>query len=676
MSDDYRCPPQSATHDTKVGWLREVVQTGEQWLKQQRAYPSIDEALDLVLSVPEEQLPKDMSKIRIPRTKRQIRELVSIMANLRPTASNKTDNRAYYDQAEIFNGIDKWWWFNTFADRRFREAFQQAAVTGTGYASHVWDPDFHRPGQGDIATDIFGAKDVYLIQPPRDHDLQRCYAVVIKRKVPLWMVQAAHPTKAHLIAPDHGTKAWTQKGLDYVQSFISSPLKHLTQGVDENTRDEVWPTCDVYETYIMDRSINMTGHEITMGEPGSSWEYRVPSYGSEVLTGTNGWEGLPLYRKATAKDAMLYPMRRKMVATANVMLYDDTSQWWHGDVPLARFTFDDWPTEALGFSLTRDVSTIENDANQILRGISDGALIALDPPLQYDENLVSDRLANKLNARLPRQRLKGNLSMGDMIKPLLPNGYSQLPNYIPDHVKFLFEQGDFLIGVRDLLAMAKAKQVPSSDTLEKIMEMAGPLAQDMTRSMEQGMRLLGEHRRWLNMQFRTVKQRMEILGANGTTETDFDYDPGIMVPSHLSDEDPQMGPSKYSVVERAKRHAAQFHYHVVPNSMAKIHQMSNKLLLLQLEKSSGFPLDPWTKAELFEIDNFGAPPIMLKENPDDEDVPARTILEKWMMWQHILRELAEQAQGGQPQAKGRPASGKKSPKLQQKSGNRTTVTQS
>src|ERR1019366_559937 len=99
---DFRCPPQSASHDTKVGYIRELVQTGEQWLKQQRAYASIDEALDLVLSVPEEQLPKDMSKIRIPRTKRQIRELVSIMANLRPTAANVTDNAQFYQQADIF----------------------------------------------------------------------------------------------------------------------------------------------------------------------------------------------------------------------------------------------------------------------------------------------------------------------------------------------------------------------------------------------------------------------------------------------------------------------------------------------------------------------------------------------------------------------------------------------
>ena len=671
---DYRMPQQSATMDTKAGWLRETIQAGQQWLRSQRAYPSIAEARDLILSVPEEQQPKDLSKIRIPRTKRQIRELVSIMANLKPTAANKTDNAKFYDTAEIFNKMDRWWWFQTFFDRRLRQVFQRAAVDGTGYASHVWDPDFFGKNRGDIRTDVYGADQVYLIQPPADHDLQECYAVFMKRRVAIWKVQAKYPMMAHMITPDHGASGWTQKGLDYVQSFgfRSSPLKHLTGPVDDEDpdRDSVWPTCDIYEGYITDLSMNMTGSEVTMGRPGSSWEYKVPAFGSEIPTGTNGWEGTPLYKKANEDDAQLYPMRRKIVATGNnLILYDDTSEWWHGKVPLARFTFDDWPTEALGFSLVRDVMTIEDDANQLLRGISDAARIRLDPPLQYDENLVSEGLAARLNTRLPRQRLKGNLSMGDMIKPLLPANYADLPNYIPDVVKFLFEQGDFIIGVRDLLAITKAKQIPSADSLEKIMEMAGPLAQDMTRGMEMGMRDLGEQRRWFNLQFRSARRRLELFGDDGTTKDDFDYDPGNLVPSHMEGEDPEKE-SKFSQLERAKRHAGAYEYRVVPNSMARLQQMGAKLLLLQLE-GKGFPLDPWTKAELFEVDGFGPPPIN-----EETGEQCNTILERWVAFQHMLRELAEE--GGQPQQpqKGRPASGNRSPQLKQKSGNRSTVQQS
>jgi hypothetical protein len=676
---DYRCPPAAASEDTKVGWFREIVSQGEQWLKQQRAYPSIDEALDLILSPPTEAIPEDMSRVRVPRAKRQIRELVSIMANLRPTAANKTDNPAYYDHAAVFNKIDKWWWYNAFADRSFREGFQETAVTGTGYIGHSWDPDFHGPGRGDIRTDVWGAREVYLINPPRDHDLQRCYCVITVSRVPIHLVWAKYPLRAAEIAPDHGAKAWTRKGMDYVQSFMTSPLRALSgfQTTQED-RDDIFPTCDVYEATIYDQSINTTGHDVTMGKPGTSWEYTVPSYGSEIATGTFGWEGVPLFRKATVEDARLYPLRRRMIATSRVVLEDDTSPWWHGLVPLTRFRFDDWPWEALGFSLVRDVKAIEEDNNHLMRGITDAATIRLAPPMVADENLVSERLANRWNPRQPRQMYRLNMSMGEPIKPILPTNYADLPAYIPVWVQQMEERQDHIMGVRDLVAMAKARQIPSEGTIEKILEMAGPLAQDMTRNMERGMRDLGEFRRYLNLQFRSVKRSLQILGKAGVPEDVFDWDPATMVPSHVEGEDPAKGPSQFSQVERARRHAANFEYYVVPNSMGRLQQMSQKLLLLQLEKA-GFPLDPWSKADLYEIDNFGPPPE-----------GANNIIERWIAWQHILAELqAEGAQaqeaaaqgmgptGAPPAPRGRPNVNRRAPRLAQKDGGtRSTITTS
>ena len=665
-SSDYRAPSAAANEDRKVGWLRETVQAGEQWQKQQRAYPSIQDALDLILTAPDEHLPAEMSNVRVPRAKRQIRELVAIMANMRPTASNKTDNVAFYEQAQIFNLIDRWWWYQTFADMAFRGGFQTTAVTGTGYISHVWDPDFHRIGRGDIRTDVYSATDVYLINPPRDFDLQKCYAVVMKRRVPIHLVWAAYPLRQHEIAPDHGSKAWTEKGLQYVQSFLSSPLKNLGGYTgDDATRDGVFPTCDIYETYVMDRSVNTSDQPIKMGQEGTSWAYEVPAYGQLIPTGTNGYEGLPNYRKATIDDALIYPYRRRIIGTENLILEDDTSPWWHGHVPLARFRFDDWPWEALGFPLTRDVLTIENDSNELARGISDAARVRLAPPMAYDENTVSDRLAERLNPRQPRQMLKLNMQFGDAIKAILPANYADLPNYIPDWVKYLNEQQDFVIGVRDLLAVAKAKQIPSADAMEKLLEMAGPLAQDMTRNMERGMRDLGEMRRFLNMQFRTYKMRLEIGGDQGAAAEDYEiWDPGNLIPSHMADEADDR-PSRYSYVERARRHAQQFYYHVVPNSMSRMQSMQAKLLLLQLEKT-GFPLDPWTKSELYEIDNFGPAPE-----------GANTILERWVAWQRMQAELQQAMGGGQPQpqrGRGRPSTNARSPQLRNKDGGtRSTV---
>jgi hypothetical protein len=667
---EYRVPSLSATEDQKAGWLRETIQTGLAWQRGQTAFSSITESKRMIFAGTKDVLPKGQSSIRIPRAKRQIRELVSIVANLKPTASNKSDNEQFYEQAEILNKLDRAWWYNTFADRRFRSSFQAAAVTGTSYVGHAWDPDLRGYGRGDIRTDVYAADEVFLINPPKDHDLQRCYAVVMKSKVPLHLVQKAYPLRAHEIVADYGVAAYTNQGVEYVQSFMSSPLKSLSGKFGDPSTDpsDIWPAVDLYELYILDLSINLTDRDVMMGTPGSSWEYKVPSYGSDLQTGTNGWEGLPLTRKATMQDALLYPLRRRMVATSTIILEDGSSPWWHGNVPLARFSFDDWWSEALGFPLTHDVASIEEETNSMLRDIIDTSHISLDPPLAYDENLVSERLALKLNPRQPSQRVKGNMSMGEMIKPLLPPGYGAQVAGAENVVKYMNEQQDFIIGRSDILSLSKAKQVPGEGTIEKLRELNGPLAEDMTRCMESAQQELGDMRRWLNFQFRTKRQRMQILGDNGLAEEDFDFDPGTMVPSHMEDEDPDKGPSRYSVVERARLTAGHMYYHVVPNSMSRMSSQTQKMNLMLLEKG-GFPLDPWSKAELYEVDNFGPPPKGTKD-----------IMTRWIAWRHILRELAAEEQGSVPQqgeTRGRKQSGTGSPQAKSKSGGtRSTITTS
>lgn len=665
---DFRIPSESTPEDRRAGWLRETVQHGEAWLKAQRAYPSIKDSLDMVLNPGIEVIPKEQSHVRIPRTKRQIRELVSLMANLRPTATNQTADKKLYASAEVANKVDLAWWYNTFADRKFKDSFQAAAVTGTVYVSHVWDTDMLGYKRGDIRTDVYDARDVLLINPPKDHDLQKCYAVIIKKRVPIHLVAAKYPLRAHELIPDYGTKGYTQQGIEYVQSFMTSPLKALSgQFDDPPAPDDIFPTIDIYEAYIYDLSINMTGRTIQMGEPGTSWAYDVPSFQSDVRTGLNGWEGLPTYRKATQDDARLYPMRRRIEATSTKILYDGTSEWWHGQVPLARFSFDDWWCEALGFPLTRDVASMEQGGNELIRGVVDAANVALDPPLAYDENLVSERLATMLNPRAPGQRVKGNMQMGDMIKALLPANYSNLPAYVLDTIRYLNDQQDWVIGSRDVMALAKAKQIPSEGTIDKLMEMAGPLAQDMTRSMERGQRDLGEMRRWLNFQFRTKRDLMNILGSDGLTEEIYDYDPGNLIPSHMPDEDPDSGPSLYSQVQRAREWCGRMRYHVVANSMARLQQMSHKLILLQLYQRGLLPSDPWSIAEDFELADWGPPPQGTTNR-----------MERAVAWMHIQRELAEE--GGQPQkgeTRGRKPSGQKAPQVRQKGGGtRSTVTTS
>jgi hypothetical protein len=251
------------------------------------------------------------------------------------------------------------------------------------------------------------------------------------------------------------------------------------------------------------------------------------------------------------------------------------------------------------------------------------------------------------------------------MKNLLPPGYQNIQPYVFEFMKWLADTQGWIIGSQDVLALTKAKQIPSEGTMEKMLQMAGPLSQDMAREMEQAMRDAGDLRRWLNCQFRTKKDVLRMLGDDGLSIAKVDFDPISLVPSHLEGEDPTK-PSSYTLIERAKEVCSQTVYHVIPGSMARMTQSYQKQMLILLMKQTGFPVDPWTLADLWEIDNFGP-------KPDDGD----TILKRWILWQEFMAELAQKGGGPQGEKRGRPSKPNGSaggPRLKSKdSGTRVTA---
>ncbi len=67
---DYRAPSRETTEDRRLGWLRESLQTGEAYLKSQRAYGDIDRAIEIIGSNDDEKIPKYLSHVRPNRIKR------------------------------------------------------------------------------------------------------------------------------------------------------------------------------------------------------------------------------------------------------------------------------------------------------------------------------------------------------------------------------------------------------------------------------------------------------------------------------------------------------------------------------------------------------------------------------------------------------------------------------
>lgn len=686
---DYRVPLATAGVDIKLNWIKQAVVGSEAFLEANRAFADIEEARDIIAGAVHEKIPRSLSKVKVNRTKRQVRDIVGTLANLRPTWNFKTDNDELMKQAGVLNKMSIAWWYNTFADRAIKETLQYAATEGMGYAGLSWDSSFHTGTRGDIRIHVYGVRDVLPFMLPPDHDIQKAYAVTIRQRIPLAEAHAMFPEKAELIVASGSTDGLMRRAVKVLQSMASfqSPVlsmfnaKANTSGSGAN---EPWPTVVLFHTYIRDPSTNLTDKPIQMGDPGTSWSYVVPHKGQMIADGYDE-DGDKKWRPANARDCKIYPFRRLMVSTETAILKDDTSPWWHARVPVVPLYFDKWPWEYLPFSLIRDVATLNSSVNTLLRVVDDSAKVRMRPPLQYDEKTIPKAIMRRFDTRQESQTIGVDMSLGgDSIKPILPPQYFDVPNWIPEYIQSLEQRGDYLVGVQDFNALARAKQVPGADTIEKMAEVVGPIVQDVGRSLEQSIRGIGELWKGLAFQFYTLKRRVQILGEEGLSQEDFDFEPGKMVPSHMPGENPKE-PSRYSITVRAREHIDSFFMHIIPNSLLQITQMSRKLLILQLWRS-GFPIDPWTVAEHLDLNSFGPAP----KGTDD------VIIKRWVAWQQMKTEQAGQAAqmlqemglggggggggagGGNPkQNVGRPPTAQQAPQLKTKDGGtRTTISES
>lgn len=677
----------TADDDHKLGWLKEASQDGEQYLKSQPSWKDIDKAVDIISNGGMDKVPKGQSRLYLPMLTRDVREAIATLSNMRPLWGYKTDNDDFQQLTQILNKMLMAWYLNTFADRSIRKALQYAAACCKGYVSPVWKNDFWITGKGDIKLNVYGPKGVLPYQIGKDHDLQAAYAVDLIDEVPYAKAYATYPTQTDKFSPDRMTPTWVSKGIRRVQKFMSPVLNRFGAGSGKQESDSTFPTVDIHTTFILDLSYNDTGKQVMMGEPGTKWYYPVPSYGSDIETGVKDSAGHATFRKAGLEDCLLFPMRRMCVWTNEGILYDNSSYYWHRKVPIIPFEVNDWPWNYLGRSMTSDGESIQESTTRLVRTIEDSAHARLDPGLQYDENSLSQALMERFNPRVGGQRIKTNMQMGEGVKPILPPAFYDVPQWIGDFVEKLWEKMHYVLGTRDIQAIAKAKQVPSGDSLEKLMEMAGPIVTDMSRNMEKSMRDLGEMWKGLAMQFYDTKRRVQILGKNGVTEEDYDYEPGNMIPSHLPDEMATikqnislakaggtpytLPPSRASIVQRAQAHIDSCYFHVTPNSLHQITQLTRKLMNLQLFKA-GFPIDPWTLAESMDIDNYGSPDKVSKLLGND-NTPS-DVFGRWLMFMQLKAMLSGGGKEGHP---GRKPSGQNPPAIQSKDGGaRSTVRES
>lgn len=685
MENFYLIPPLEAPLSDKLGWISSLISQGESELRASSGYQALGPSVELLMNVRPDKRPELLSSYKASRTSRQALEILATLSDVRPSWEYRVHNKTWQSQCDVLNKYFQGWWWSPDTDS-IEHLFQmlQWAMLGEGWLSVLWEPDLTALGPAGLRLHTYGPEDVIVSDWSRDKDIQKSYAVAIRQEMPLSIALELYPEHRDwlLKSSQSGSPSWLRRALSSFRQVFDSPL--LQARFEERQSRGSGNIVELFHIYIRDFSINTSGASRVMGQ--DSWAYRVPSLGSPVPTGVFDKQGNPVTRPATKEEARLYPNRRMIIATRDHIISDGPSPWWHGLVPLVRFALKDFLFDRLGVNIIAEGDPISRTEESLVRGLDDLMSRKLRPPLKVNRNRVSRQKAEELDVRIPGTKLMTDSIVQDDIAPLLPWEMSQPSADTLSVIQDLRVNHDYIMGVPDVRALAEARQVPSDETMEKFMQLAGPIVKHYGRMMSRGLQKLGMLVMPLIFQFSTAKERFTRFGPEGTTPEDFDFDPVTLFPSDFQ------GLPVDERLARMREFTKQFYFSIETDSVYQISDMQEKMIAFQLWRDPKyFPLDPWSFAKKLKLD-IGPEPEgtsdmisrslwWMKSLTEFQAVIAAQAQVKGqeVMMQSALGPLMQAAQQGEGSGRppGRPPSGQEPPRIREKEGGaRSTISES
>jgi hypothetical protein len=695
----WQAPVFEAPDATKLAFVKQCIDFGIKWNQEYCPNNVIEQALSILSGKTGCATSNKWSDFTTGDLKRAVREIVETLSNIRPFWGYQTDSAAFRSEADMMNKLVKSIYLESFMDRSIKDALQFAAVTGGGFISPYFTRDMFGTGEGKFVFKALGQLDVLPVQLPRDKNYQNAYIVTLCFPIGVAEAHARFPEYQRFLTPFARRRYGKTTGGEQRRGYDQNRWK--MHAVDTQLEQ----FCDIFYTYVLDLRINYgevdekgkvildedgnpIGKELEMGEPGTSWYYKVPYVGQMI---TRFEDGKQVNRAATEDDCRVYPQRRLMISCDNALMYDGPAFDWHRMVPLINFSLDGWAWEGAGYSLFRGTATTQNAIDDLVRAIYRIAMARANPGKSYNINALdgkgaalSSKQAESLDPFDPGQSwgVDGDTMKEPVLKPPMPEWCYNIPEWLVKiATEYLPGTINRQLGLDQIQSLQKLKT--NIDNPEKLLEAEGPVVLGTSRSMEQGLRDLGEMMKYLIIQYFTTARTMQYVGASGIAPEVFDYSPEMIIPSHLPGEqtinsDGSSSPSIAPAQERAKQFAHNLRFFITPHSLHYIAQKEEKLNLLALIGKQ-VPIDPMTIAEKFDLPGWGS-------------IKGATIKERYFNWaQEQVMEKAkiaklEQGLGMNPpeppahgqtgKPAGRPASNKKPPQVAQKgkaSGGRVVV---
>jgi hypothetical protein len=666
--------PKFESHPSVIfGWVEEQIQEGEGFLEGQRCYREFAANLRVFNAIF-----NDTTKSRLitNELKYDIRKFCETLAQVREIAGYGSDFPGFKKIADMLTKVSKALYHESDFPFQILKVLQYASVMGIGYLWPKVRADEYGFGERKMEFDALGLLDVVPVQiPPRSNNVQDAYAVTVFDYMPIAEACARFPLYQGDIQTV-GTRNYSTR----MQARRIDFAERHRYGMQGRSFGDLY--AELRWTFVRDMRINTTGFELPMGDMGTTWFYKVPYVGQQIVGGvTNGQKQM---RTASPEDCRVYPNLRCIITSAgmNKPMYDGPAFDWDSKIPVIQYTVDDWAWEPLGRSLVGDVASIEVTTRKIERKMDAVITVTLNPPLGYNNTETGGAKIEHFDIFEEDVRLGVDGKPRETLQSVLPDSVRVDGEHF-NFLKYLKECKQSQLGLTDLGNLQNMKMNIANDTADKMLESIGPIAKGIAARIERSNKAVGYRMKFLILQWFNVRRIMEYVGPESVAPEVFDYNPDELVPSHMPDEmvagNYPGSVSVYTQLERARWFARNIRLISVPSTLLKITQMQRQLMMLQL-KRGGAPISWLTVFRNMDIAN---PEKEIEDSfKEDAKLNEMKIMEQIAVMQK-LKEMGIDPQalmggggpgggggggggkggGGQGKGGGRPASAQRAPRL-------------
>jgi hypothetical protein len=468
-------------------------------------------------------------------------------------------------------------------DMEFIRVNDIAKLNGTGF----WKVGAAAPGMMQAIS--CGPEAVLPIQP--GFHIQQSTAVLYKTWKALTYFKNKFPFESTGLENEAQFSEMSQGGSsrfnrpndipEYTWNGLSNAMKR-TVGVRVDSGDLQSPpfrSLEYQEYYVEDQTVNESKHPVLMRHP------HLP------LRSYNWWYWVKPGQR-------LYPRKRLLVFGGRRLMYDGPSPFWHGLYPFACLRLNPVPWSFWGLSKYRDLLPLNYAMNEIMAGVMDMVKRALNPTVITKAGAVPQATWREFYPDMPGGRLYmlPNSNPATDVRYIQP---PEIPAWVLQAHQYFAQEFDRLAGILDPSSVGKKKQVPGGDTIEQMREMLNTITQLESRYGELFLRDVGIQAMSNAFQYFETPMRLRLLGGDGISVEDFNYEGPNLIPSNVQKED----------------HWRSFSMMITPGSLLGSSRDRDKQVSIAMASKSLIPLQ-----YLWSVLELGDPKKLMKMMQEEHEM--------------------------------------------------------